>query len=92
MRLIQRFTVGESVKHLVAKAIRHYQGKTTEIQVGTQAKNLQAIGLYTRMGFSVIRSELSFHRHSDGVLTTESARSIEAKDAHYLAAESDQEI
>ena len=51
-------------KALVAEAIRHYQGKTSEIQVGTQAKNLQAIGLYTRMGFSVVRSELSFHRHS----------------------------
>ncbi len=51
-------------KGLVAEAIRYYQGKTSEIQVGTQAKNLEAIGLYTRMGFSVIRSELSFHRHS----------------------------
>ena len=51
-------------KALAAQAIRHYQGKTSEIQVGTQAKNLQAIGLYTRMGFSVVRSELSFHRHS----------------------------
>ena len=58
-------------KALVAEAIRHYQGKTSEIQVGTQAKNLQAIGLYTRMGFSVVRSELSFHRHSDGTLTAE---------------------
>ena len=58
-------------KVLVAKAIRHYQGKTSEIQVGTQAKNLRAIGLYTRMGFSVVRSELSFHRHSDGALTLE---------------------
>ena len=52
-------------KALVAEAIRHYQGKTSEIQVGTQAKNLRAIGLYTRMGFSVVRSELSFHRHSE---------------------------
>ena len=52
-------------KELVAEAIRHYQGKTSKIQVGTQAKNLRAIGLYTRMGFSVIRSELSFHRHSE---------------------------
>ena len=52
-------------KALVAEAIRHYQGKTSEIHVGTQAKNLQAIGLYTRMGFSVVRSELSFHRHSE---------------------------
>jgi len=52
-------------KELVAEAIRHYQGKTSEIQVGTQAKNLQAVGLYTRMGFSVVRSELSFHRHSE---------------------------
>ena len=52
-------------KALVAEAIRHYQGKTSEIQVGTQAKNLRAVGLYTRMGFSVIRSELSFHRHSE---------------------------
>ncbi len=52
-------------KALVAEAIRHYRGRTSEIQVGTQAKNLRAIGLYTRMGFSVIRSELSFHRHSD---------------------------
>ena len=48
-------------KALVAEAIRYYQGKTAEIQVGTQAKNLRAIGLYTRMGFSVVRSELSFH-------------------------------
>ena len=61
-------------KGLVAKAIRHYQGKTSEIQVGTQAKNLRAIGLYTRMGFSVIRSELSFHRHSNRTLTAKSAR------------------
>ena len=52
-------------KALVAEAIQHYQGKTSEIHVGTQAKNLQAIGLYTRMGFSVVRSELSFHRHSE---------------------------
>ncbi len=51
-------------KALVARAIQHYQGKTSEIHVGTQAKNLQAIGLYTRMGFSLVRSELSFHRHS----------------------------
>ena len=51
-------------KVLVACAIRHYQGKTSEIHVGTQAKNLRAVGLYTRMGFSVVRSELSFHRHS----------------------------
>lgn len=51
-------------KALVAEAIRHYQGKTSKIQVGTQAKNLRAVGLYTRMGFSVVRSELSFHRHS----------------------------
>ena len=51
-------------KALVAEAIRHYQGQTTEIQVGTQAKNLRAVGLYIRMGFSVIRSEFSFHRHS----------------------------
>ena len=54
-------------KALVAEAIRHYRGRTSEIQVGTQAKNLRAIGLYTRMGFSVIRSELSFHRHSETV-------------------------
>ena len=52
-------------KALVVEAIRHYQGKTSEIQVGTQAKNLRAVGLYTRMGFSVVRSELSFHRHSE---------------------------
>ena len=52
-------------KALVAEAIRHYQGKTSEIHVGTQAKNLRAVGLYTRMGFSVVRSELSFHRHSE---------------------------
>ena len=52
-------------KALVAETIRHYQGKTSEIHVGTQAKNLRAIGLYTRMGFSVVRSELSFHRHSE---------------------------
>ena len=54
-------------KALVAEAIRHYQGKTSEIHVGTQAKNLRAIGLYTRMGFSVIRSELSLHRHTETI-------------------------
>ena len=63
-------------KALVAEAIRHYQSKTAEIQVGTQAKNLRAIGLYTRMGFSVVRSELSFHRHSD--------HSNEVTNAHHL--------
>ena len=56
-------------KALVAQAIQYYQGKTLEIQVGTQAKNLQAIGLYTRMGFSVVRSEFSFHRHSNRTRT-----------------------
>ena len=54
-------------KGLVEAAIRHYQGKTSEIHVGTQAKNLQAIGLYTRLGFSVISSELSFHRHTEPI-------------------------
>ena len=54
-------------KALVAEAIQHYRGRTSEIQVGTQAKNLRAIGLYTRMGFSVIRSELSFHRHTETI-------------------------
>ena len=52
-------------KALVAQAIRHYQGKTSKLYVGTQAKNLRAVGLYTRMGFSVVRSEVSFHRHTD---------------------------
>lgn len=55
-------------KALVVAAIRHYQGKTSEIQVGTQTKNLRAVGLYTRMGFSLVRSELSFHRHSNHVV------------------------
>ena len=54
-------------KALVAAAIRYYRGKTAAIHVGTQAKNLRAIGLYTRMGFSVVRSELSFHRHSETI-------------------------
>ena len=71
-------------KALVAEAIQHYQGKTSEIHVGTQAKNLRAIGLYTRMGFSVIRSELSFHRHSDGALMAESTRPIESTGTHHL--------
>ena len=71
-------------KALVAEAIRHYQSKTAQIQVGTQAKNLRAIGLYTRMGFSVVRSELSFHRHSDGALPAESAHSSGVTDTHHL--------
>ena len=74
-------------KALVARAIQHYQGKTSVIQVGTQAKNLQAIQLYIRMGFSIIRSELSFHRHSDGIAMTESLPSTEGKDAHGLTVE-----
>ena len=74
-------------KALVARAVRHYQRETSEIQVGTQAKNLQAIQLYTRMGFSIVRSEFSFHRHSDGVPMTESASLTEAKNFHHLIAE-----
>ena len=54
-------------KALVAQAIRHYQGTVSAIHVGTQAKNLRAVGLYTRMGFSVIRSEFSFHRHTETI-------------------------
>ncbi|MCZ6679290.1 MAG: GNAT family N-acetyltransferase [Candidatus Poribacteria bacterium] len=50
-------------KALVATAIRHYQGRASEIEVGTQGNNLRAIGLYTRMGFSVVRSDFSLHRH-----------------------------
>ena len=78
-------------KALVARAVRHYQGKTSEIQVGTQAKNLPAIQLYTRMGFSIVRSEFSFHRHSNGVAMTEFLPSTKAKDTHGLTAERDQE-
>ena len=74
-------------KALVACAIRHYQGKTSEIQVGTQAKNLQAVGLYNRMGFSLVRSELSFHRHSDGIPVTASVPSGDAKGSHTLMTE-----
>ena len=50
-------------KALVAEAIRHYQGKTPDIQTGTQAKNLRAIQLYTCVRFSIVRDEFSFHRH-----------------------------
>ena len=71
-------------KALVARAIQYYQGKTSAIQVGTQAKNLQAVGLYTRMGFSLIRSELSFHQHANGASMTESTSSTEAEDSHHL--------
>ena len=79
-------------KALVACAIRHYQGKTSEIHVGTQAKNLQAVGLYTRMGFSVVHSELSFHRHSDGTPMTESLPSSDAKGTHHSTAEINREV
>ena len=79
-------------KALVARAIRHYQGKTSEIHVGTQAKNLQAVGLYTRMGFSVIRSEFSFHRHSDGYPMTESLPSSDAKGTYHLTTEINREV
>ena len=78
-------------KALVARAIRHYQGKTSRIQVGTQAKNLRAIQLYTRMGFSIVRSELSFHQHSAGTPMSESSHSTETKDTHYLGVNSNWE-
>ena len=79
-------------KALVARAIRHYQGKTSEIHVGTQAKNLQAVGLYARMGFSVARSEFSFHRHSDGSPMTESLPSSDAKGTYHFTAEINREV
>ena len=78
-------------KALVAAAIQYYRGEASGIQVGTQAKNLQAVGLYTRMGFSIVQSELSFHRHSDGTPMVESLSITEAKDALHLTAESDRE-
>ena len=74
-------------KALVAQAIRHYQGKTSKIHVGTQAKNLRAVGLYTRMGFSVVGSEFSFHRHSDGAPVTNSVPSSDTKGSHPLTTE-----
>jgi ribosomal protein S18 acetylase RimI-like enzyme len=52
-------------KALVAQSIRHYQGKASEIEVGTQGKNTRAVGLYIRMGFRLVRSEFSLHRHTD---------------------------
>ena len=79
-------------KALVARAIRHYQGKTSEIRVGTQAKNLQAVGLYTRMGFSVVHSELSFHRHSDGTPMTKSLPSSDARGTYHLTPEINWEV
>ena len=79
-------------KALIARAIQHYQGKTPEIHVGTQAKNLQAVGLYTRMGFSVVHSELSFHRHSDGTLMIESLPSNDAKDTYHFTTEINREV
>ena len=79
-------------KALVAEAIRHYQGETSEIHVGTQAKNLQAIQLYTRMGFSIVRSEFSFHRHPDGMPMTKFVPLTEAKDTYDSTEESYQEV
>ena len=52
-------------KALVAQFIRHYQGKASEIEVGTQDKNTRAVGLYIRMGFRLVRSEFSLHRYTD---------------------------
>ena len=79
-------------KALVARAIQYYRGKASEIQVGTQAKNLRAIQLYTRMGFSIVRSKFSFHRHPDGTPMTESVPLTEIKDTYDSTAESYQEV
>lgn len=49
---------------LIAQAIQHYHGKVSAVEVGTQGKNIQAIRLYNRMGFQMVRSEFSLHRHS----------------------------
>lgn len=79
-------------KALVARAVRHYRGKTSEIHVGTQAKNLRAVGLYNRMGFSLVRSELSFHRHSDDIPVAESVPSSDTKGSHTLTTEINREV
>lgn len=52
-------------KVLVAQAVRHYHGSASAIEVGTQGKNTRAVGLYTRMGFQMVHSEFSLHRHAE---------------------------
>lgn len=52
-------------KGLVTQAIRHYHGTASAVEVGTQGKNTRAIGLYTRMGFFLVGSEFSLHKHTE---------------------------
>jgi ribosomal protein S18 acetylase RimI-like enzyme len=52
-------------KGLVTQAIRHYHGTASAVEVGTQGKNIRAIGLYTRMGFFLVGSEFSLHKHAE---------------------------
>ena len=52
-------------KGLVTQAIRHYHGTASAVEVGTQGKNTRAIGLYTRMEFFLVGSELSLHKHTE---------------------------
>ncbi len=52
-------------KGLVTQAIRHYHGTASAVEVRTQGKNIRAIGLYTRMGFFLVGSEFSLHKHAE---------------------------
>lgn len=48
---------------LVAESIRHYAEKTDTVEVGSQGKNIAAINLYSRRGFSLTKTEITLHRH-----------------------------
>ena len=48
---------------LATACFKHYEKDADFIEVGTQAKNLPAVNLYIKIGFRIVKSELTLHYH-----------------------------
>ncbi|MBI5118176.1 GNAT family N-acetyltransferase [Candidatus Poribacteria bacterium] len=48
---------------LVKRAQLYFRGKAEAVSVGTQSKNIPSIGLYQKLGFRPVSSEVTLHKH-----------------------------
>jgi ribosomal protein S18 acetylase RimI-like enzyme len=47
---------------LVKRAQQYFKGKAKSVSVGTQSKNIPSIGLYQKLGFRPVASEVTLHK------------------------------
>lgn len=56
----QRRGIGSA---LVKATLEYYSNRRVKVVVGTQAKNIPSVNLYTKFGFKLVKSQVGFVRH-----------------------------